>query len=178
MDWLDIKEFLSDTIKYIIFIVVILVIAVCVVGLQQIVGPSMTPTLRNGDIVILDKLSYRFSEIKRDDIVALYYADTKFLVKRVVGLPGETVEFKDNKLYINGKYYEEKYLGDDIVTDNFSLEELNYTTIPDDMYLVLGDNRGDSMDSRDSDVGLIPKKDIYGKVRFKIWPINEFKYVK
>ncbi|MCI7701556.1 MAG: signal peptidase I [Tenericutes bacterium] len=178
MDWLDIKEFLSDTIKYIIFIVVILVIAVYVVGLQQIVGPSMTPTLRNGDIVILDKLSYRFSEIKRDDIVALYYADTKFLVKRVVGLPGETVEFKDNKLYINGKYYEEKYLGDDIVTDNFSLEELNYTTIPDDMYLVLGDNRGDSMDSRDSDVGLIPKKDIYGKVRFKIWPINEFKYVK
>ena len=98
MDWLDIKEFLSDTIKYIIFIVVILVIAVYVVGLQQIVGPSMTPTLRNGDIVILDKLSYRFSEIKRDDIVALYYADTKFLVKRVVGLPGETVEFKDNKL--------------------------------------------------------------------------------
>lgn len=178
MDWLDIKEFLSDTIKYIIFIVVILVIAVYVVGLQQIVGPSMMPTLRNGDIVILDKLSYRFSEIKRDDIVALYYADTKFLVKRVVGLPGETVEFKDNKLYINGKYYEEKYLGDDIVTDNFSLEELNYTTIPDDMYLVLGDNRGDSMDSRDSDVGLIPKKDIYGKVRFKIWPINEFKYVK
>ena len=178
MDWLDIKEFLSDTIKYIIFIVVILVIAVYVVGLQQIVGPSMTPTLRNGDIVILDKLSYRFSEIKRDDIVALYYADTKFLVKRVVGLPGETVEFKDNKLYINGKYYEEKYLGDDIVTDNFSLEELNYTTIPDDMYLVLGDNRGDSMDSRDSDVGLIPKKDIYGKVRFKIWPVNEFKYVK
>lgn len=178
MDWLDIKEFLSDTIKYIIFILVILVIAVYVVGLQQIVGPSMTPTLRNGDIVILDKLSYRFSEIKRDDIVALYYADTKFLVKRVVGLPGETVEFKDNKLYINGKYYEEKYLGDDIVTDNFSLEELNYTTIPDDMYLVLGDNRGDSMDSRDSDVGLIPKKDIYGKVRFKIWPINEFKYVK
>lgn len=178
MDWLDIKEFLSDTIKYIIFIVVILVIAVYVVGLQQIVGPSMTPTLRNVDIVILDKLSYRFSEIKRDDIVALYYADTKFLVKRVVGLPGETVEFKDNKLYINGKYYEEKYLGDDIVTDNFSLEELNYTTIPDDMYLVLGDNRGDSMDSRDSDVGLIPKKDIYGKVRFKIWPINEFKYVK
>ena len=135
MDWLDIKEFLSDTIKYIIFIVVILVIAVYVVGLQQIVGPSMTPTLRNGDIVILDKLSYRFSEIKRDDIVALYYADTKFLVKRVVGLPGETVEFKDNKLYINGKYYEEKYLGDDIVTDNFSLEELNYTTIPDDMYI-------------------------------------------
>lgn len=178
MDWLDIKEFLSDTIKYIIFIVVILVIAVYVVGLQQIVGPSMTPTLRNGDIVILDKLSYRFSEIKRDDIVALYYADTKFLVKRVVGLPGETVEFKDNKLYINDKYYEEKYLDDDIVTDNFSLEKLNYTTIPDDMYLVLGDNRGDSMDSRDSDVGLIPKKDIYGKVRFKIWPINEFKYVK
>lgn len=178
MDWLDIKEFLSDTIKYIIFIVVILVIAVYVVGLQQIVGPSMTPTLRNGDIVILDKLSYRFSDIKRDDIVALYYADTKFLVKRIVGLPGETVEFKDNKLYINGKYYEEKYLGDDVVTDDFSLKELNYTTIPDDMYLVLGDNRGDSMDSRDSDVGLIPKKDIYGKVRFKIWPINEFKYVK
>ena len=109
MDWLDVKEFLKDTFKYIIFIIAVLVIAIYVVGLQQVVGPSMSNTLNNGDIVILDKLSYRFTDIKRGDIVALYYADTKYLIKRVIGLPGDTIEFQDNKLYINNAYYDESY---------------------------------------------------------------------
>ena len=176
MDWLDIKEFLSDTIKYIIFIVVILVIAVYVVGLQQIVGPSMTPTLRNGDIVILDKLSYRFSEIKRDDIVALYYADTKFLVKRVVGLPGETVEFKDNKLYINGEEVEDPYPSTE--TDDFSITNIGHTKIPGDSYFVMGDNRANSLDSRYNEVGVIKKNKIMGRARLVIWPFNKFGIVE
>lgn len=178
MDWLDVKEFLKDTFKYIVFIIAVLVIAIYVVGLQQVVGPSMSNTLNNGDIVILDKLSYRFTDIKRGDIVALYYADTKYLIKRVIGLPGDTIEFQDNKLYINNAYYDESYLNDSIYTDDFTLNDLGYTTIPKDMYFVLGDNRGDSMDSRDSEVGLINKKDILGKVRIQIWPFNKLKIVK
>lgn len=178
MDWLSLKESIKDILKYIIFIIVVLIIAIYVVGLQQVVGPSMEPTLTNNDIVILDKISYRFIDIKRGDIVALYYADTKYLIKRVVGLPGETISFKNNTLYINGISYSENYLSVDVITDDFDLSILNYEKIPDDMYLVLGDNRGDSLDSRDPSVGLISKKDIIGKVRLQIWPLNEFKVIK
>lgn len=177
MDWLDIKEFIKDTFKYIIVIVVVLVLAIYVVSLQQVVGPSMSDTLNNNDIVLLDKISYRFTDIKRGDVVSLYYADTKYLIKRVIGLPGEYVEFQDNKLYIDNKYMEEDYV-EDVITDDFSLSELGYDEIPEDMYLVLGDNREDSLDSRDASVGLIPKEDIIGKVRIRIWPLNKIGIVK
>ncbi len=177
MDWLDIKEFIKDTFKYIIVIVVVLVLAIYVVSLQQVVGPSMSDTLNNNDIVLLDKISYRFTDIKRGDVVSLYYADTKYLIKRVIGLPGEYVEFQDNKLYIDNKYMDEDYV-EDVITDDFSLSELGYDEIPEDMYLVLGDNREDSLDSRDASVGLIPKEDIIGKVRIRIWPLNKIGIIR
>lgn len=174
MDTRDIKEFLKDMIKYLAIIVIILFIAIYVVGLQQVVGPSMSPTLSNNDVLILDKLVYRFKDIEREDIVALYYEDSKFLIKRVIGLPGEYIEYKNNELYINGEKYNEEFLKD-VQTKDFSLNNINYTTIPDDMYLVLGDNRENSMDSRNIKVGLIKKENIIGKVRFRIWPINKIK---
>ncbi len=177
MDLRGTKEFLKDFAKYIIFIIVILLIAIYVVGLQQVVGPSMSPNLDNSNILILDKLTYKFSKIKRGDVVSLYYADTKYLIKRVIGLPGEYIEFKNNKLYIDGKLYNEKYLNKDVVTDDFSITSLGYDKIPKDMYLVLGDNRQDSLDSRDDTVGLIKKRDIIGKVRFRLWPINKMKII-
>lgn len=173
MDWLDFKEFVKDTISYVAFIIVVIVIAIYVVGLQQVVGPSMQTTLNNNDVVILDKISYRFSEIKRGDIVALYYADTKFLIKRVIGLPGETIEYKENNLYIDGEKVKEKYLEEDTKTEDFNLSSLGVTKIPKDQYLVLGDNRENSMDSRDKEVGLIKKEDIIGKARLRIWPITK-----
>ncbi len=176
MDWLEIKEFFKDAFKYILIIVVVLFLAVYVVGLQQVVGPSMSPNLKNGDILILDKITYRFKNINRGDVVSLYYADSKYLIKRVVGLPHEYVEFQNGELYIDGTKYEEEYLNG-VQTANFSLNELGYNEIPDDMYLVLGDNRGDSLDSRDASVGLIKKSDILGKVRLRIWPLNQMKIV-
>lgn len=178
MDWLSFKEFIKDSLKYIIFIIVVLVIALYVVGLQQVVGPSMQPTLKNNDVVILDKISYRFTDIKRGDIVALYYADTKYLIKRVVGLPGETISFNNNTLYIDDKMYNENYLSKDTITDNFDLSTLGQNKIPEGMYLVLGDNRSNSMDSRNPDVGLIKKENIIGKVRLQIWPLNKFKLIR
>lgn len=177
MDFLEIKEFIKDMMKYIILVIVILFVAVYVVGLQQVVGPSMSPNFKNNDILVLDKFSYRFFDITRGDVVSLYYADTKYLIKRVIGLPGEYVEYKDNILYIDGKMYTEEYL-DQIVTENFSIKELGYDKIPEDMYLVLGDNRGDSLDSRDPKVGLIKKQDVIGKVRLRIWPLNKISLVK
>lgn len=177
MDWLDIKEFIKDTFKYIVLIIVVLIIAVYVVGLQQVVGPSMEPTFTSNDVLILDKITYRFKEVKRKDIISFYYADSKYLIKRVIGLPGDYVEYKNNVLYINGEVVEETYL-QGVTTADFSLKDLGYDVIPDDMYLVLGDNRENSQDSRDSKVGLVKRTDIIGKVRFRIWPLNKIKRVK
>lgn len=178
MDWLEIKEFFRDAFKYIVLIIVVLVVAIYIVGLQQVVGPSMSPNLKSNDILVLDKISYKFTDIKRGDVVSLYYADTKYLIKRVIGLPGEYIEYKNNILYIDGNMFKEEYLGNNIITDDFSIKDLGYDTIPEDMYLVLGDNRGDSLDSRDINVGLIKRSNIMGKVRARIWPLNKMKIIK
>jgi len=157
MDWLDIKEFIKDMLKYFICIIIIFIIALYVVGLQQIVGNSMEPTLKNGDVIFINKLSDNY---KRVDIVSLYHDDTKYIIKRIIGLPGESVEIKNNKIYINDEIIEDYVKA---YTSDFKLSEIGYQKIPEDHYFVLGDNRTNSMDSRDYRVGLIHKKDIIGK---------------
>jgi signal peptidase I len=91
-------------------------------------------------------------------------------------MPGDKVEYKDNILYVNDEVVEEKFLDDNIVTDDFSITDLGYEVIPKGKYLVLGDNRGDSLDSRD--IGLIDEKTILGKINLRIWPINKIRFVK
>ena len=178
MDFREITEFFKDMFVYIVVIIAILFTALYVVTIQQVVGPSMDDTLKNGDLLLLDRLTYRFSQIKRNDIVAIYYADTKYMIKRVIGLPGEVVTFKNNVLYINNEATPEPYLAEGVVTGDFSLSEIGYSVIPEDMYFVLGDNRGDSMDSRDMRVGLIKKESFLGKIRARFWPLNKFKLIK
>lgn len=158
MDWLSIREFIIDFVKLIIVIVVILFLMIYVVSITQVVGNSMHSTLENGEVLILNKFKYRFMDIERGDIISLQYADTKYLIKRVIGLPGDSVSIRDNTLYINGELYVESYLDEGLVYDDFELSSLGYDTIPDDMYLVLGDNREDSLDSRE--IGLIRRDEL------------------
>ncbi len=177
MDMRSIKEFLKDTLKYLIVIFVVLFIFLYIFSFQQIVGSSMEPNLSNGNLIFLDKVIYKIKKPLRGDIISFSYSDTNNLIKRVIGLPGEYVSIKNNKIYIDNKELVEYYLKDQINND-FELSSLGYDKIPDNMYFVLGDNRTDSVDSRDSRVGVISSKDIIGKVRFVIWPINKFKVVK
>lgn len=177
MDWLEIKEFIKDTFKYVLLVVFILFLIMYVVTLTQVIGPSMSPNFNNNDVVMLDKVTYRFKSIKRGDIISFSYADTKYLIKRVIGLPGEKIEIKDNTIYINDMILNEPYLSNAENYD-FSLTDLGYEIIPDDYYFVLGDNRENSLDSRDPKVGLIHKKNVIGKVRARIWPINKFRIVR
>ena len=171
MAWLSIKEFIIDLIKLIVVVVVILFLMIYVVSVTQVVGNSMYSTLEDGDVLILNKFKYRFFDIERGDIISLENDDTKYLIKRVIGLPGDSISIKDNTLYINGEVYIENYLEEGLVYDDFELTSLGYDVIPDDMYLVLGDNRPDSVDSRE--IGLVSKDDIIGKISFRIWPLNK-----
>lgn len=176
MDFRDIKEWFKDAFKYIITIVIVIFIITYGVSVQQIVGSSMYPTYQNEQIVILKKFYYKIFNIKRFDVVSLKYNDTKYLIKRVIGLPGDTIEYKNNKLYVNNELIEEDFLDNNVITKDFNLIELGYSVIPDGMYFVLGDNRSDSLDSMD--FGLIKKEDILGKVNLRIWPLNKIKFVK
>ena len=129
----------------------------------------MVPTLNDGDIMILDKIGYKINGLDRFDIVVVDYKGEK-IIKRVIGLPGDHIEYKDNKLYINGKLVEEEYKRKE--TSDFILELLGENTIPKDKYLVLGDNRPISKDSRI--IGLIDKKDIEGYTSLVLFPFNKF----
>ena len=159
------KEKYKEILSYIIIIVVVLLIKHYVITPIKVNGNSMNNTLKNKDIMILDKISYRFQEIERFDIVVIKKGND-YLIKRVIGMPGETVEYKNNKLYINGKNIDEKFIHEK--TNDFIMEE----KIPDDCYFVVGDNRPVSNDSRY--IGVINKKDILGKTSLVIFPFSLF----
>ena len=178
MDLREITEFFRDFMWYIIVIVVIIFVFTFVVSIQTVAGNSMFPTLEDGNMVLVSKISYRLSNIKRNDIVVLKN-NGKTFVKRVIGLPGEKIEYMDGYLYIDGESFKETFLNPDVVTYNFmfidvcSLEDCPDGKIPDNKYLVMGDNRPESSDSRDSSFGLVDKSDIKGKVFFKLWPFGK-----
>ena len=160
-----VKEILS----YVLVIIIALLIKNYIFSPIKVNGPSMNPTLLDGDIMILNEIGYYLKGVNRFDIVVVNADNTK-IIKRIIGLPGEYVEFKDNILYINGKEIKEEFSHD--ITHNFKLEELGYEKIPDNYYFVVGDNRGDSKDSRS--IGLISKEQIKGKTRFILFPFSRF----
>lgn len=176
MDFRDITEFVKDFLKYVVLVIVVLFIFLYVISIQQVMGPSMNDTLKEKDIVLVNKFIYRFKDISRGDVIVFEYDGMKNFVKRVIGLPGEYVEYKDNRLYVDGVGYLEEYLSSSVTTNNFSLKDLGYDTIPDGYYLVLGDNRNNSKDSRE--IGLISEKDIIGKVGLRIFPFNKLGVVR
>ena len=161
------KKFLKmgkELLPYIIIILIVLVIRAFIFTPVVVNGPSMMNTLHSGDVMILDKIGMRLGGIKRFDIVVIQTGNTK-IIKRVIGMPGETVSYHDNKLYINGKE----------VKDNHSSEityDFDEIKVPDNEYYVLGDNRTDSVDSRI--LGTIPKNKILGHATFIIYPFNRF----
>lgn len=158
---------LKELIPYLVIIVVVIFIRTFLATPVRVDGSSMTPTLKHGDILILNKLSHNY---KRFDIVVVKSNNTK-LVKRIIGLPGENIEYKNNILYINGKKIKDVTPEE---TEDFSLKKLyGLNKIPKGYYFVMGDNRDGSSDSRDYRIGLIKKKDLLGTTIFRIYPLNK-----
>lgn len=140
-------------------------------------GESMENTLDDGDQLIVDKLTYRFHDPERFDIIVFpfRYKDNTYYIKRIIGLPGETVQIVDGEIYINGELLEESY-GREVMQDaGLAAEPI---TLGDDEYFVLGDNRNYSSDSRDPSVALIHRKEIIGRAWLRIWPLNSFGILK
>ena len=163
------KEIFKEIRVYLLIIVIALLVKTFLVAPIRVNGESMMGTPHDKDIMILDKISYRFSPIKRFDIVVVKYKD-EYLIKRVIGLPGEKVEYKNNKLYVNGKLLKGNF--SHMKTDDFKLDSIGNSKVPKNQYLVLGDNRVNSLDSRI--IGFIKRSQISGKTSFTILPFNRF----
>lgn len=175
------EKFYKDVLPYIIIVVSVVIIRSFIVTPVVVRGDSMDDTLKDGQVLFLSKISYRVHDIKRFDIVVIKDIDDDLIIKRVIGLPGDDVNYKDNKLYINGKRVKDIYANGE--TGDFTLQnicEINnddcVAKIPDNMYLALGDNREVSADSRVK--GLFSRKQILGKATLRIWPLNKIKIVK
>jgi len=160
-------KFIKELIPYVVITLVVLFIRMYIVSPVRVDGNSMYPTLNNGEFLLLTKFDKSYD---RFDIVVLKYRNQK-LVKRIIGLPGEHVEYKNNKLYVNGKVIEENFKL--FETKDFNITELGYDVIPDNYYFVVGDNRGASLDSRK--IGLIHKKNMEGTINLSI---SRFRTVK
>lgn len=176
------------------WIKVIVLTAVFVIGIHSFIfspiivdGASMMPTYEDGDRVIVNKIGKTIAELERFDIVVFKAPDERNYIKRIIGLPGDHIAYKDDVLYVNGEAFDEPYLTqykaelNDFgnLTFDFTLEQiLNTSVIPDDYYLVLGDNRRKSTDSRDSRVGLVSKDQMLGKAHIRIYPLKHFGIVK
>ncbi|UII57393.1 signal peptidase I [Cytobacillus spongiae] len=148
-------------------------------------GLSMMPTLHDQDRMIVNKFSYTIGEPKRFDIIVFHAPENKDYIKRVIGLPGDKVEYKNDKLYINGEAYEEPYLDEykaDVVdgplTESFTLEEtpVGQATVPEGHLFVMGDNRRYSKDSRH--IGAVSMEEILGKTNMVYWPIEDARIIK
>jgi signal peptidase I len=171
-----------EWVKSIMFAIILVVIVRTLFFTPIVVdGASMNPTLQDQDRMIVTKVG----EPKRFDIVVFHAPDGSDYIKRVIGLPGDRIEYKNDVLYINGKVYNEPYLekykkslkDGGTLTDSFTLKEtaVGSNTVPKGCLFVMGDNRRKSHDSRD--IGAIPMEKVIGTTNVIYYPIKEIKIV-
>ena len=144
---------------------------------SRTVRQSTRTCLDDGDNLIVEKLSYRFSDPKRFDIIVFPPTGKKeYYIKRIIGLPGETVQIDENgNIYINGELLEENYGAETIQNPGRAAKPI---TLGDDEYFVMGDNRNNSKDSRSEEVGNVKRSQIIGRAWLRIWPLNKFGLLK
>lgn len=166
-------SFLAELLLYVLIVAFCLLFVPRYVVQRTVVdGDSMMDTLLDEDNLIVEKISYHFDNPKRFDIIVFYpYGrdDERYFVKRIIGLPGETIQIIGDRIFINGELLEENYGKDPMTNSGIASEPLQ---LADDEYFVLGDNREISLDSRYSEVGPVKRELIEGKVVFRIYPFN------
>lgn len=174
------RNALREVLSFLVYVAVIFgctfLIIMFVAQRTSVSGPSMNDTLQDGDQLILEKISYRFRDPERFDIVVFRFAHAKdiFYIKRVIGLPGETVQIIGSDIYIDGELLEEDYGREPIQDPKLAAEPI---TLGEDEYFVLGDNRNNSSDSRDPSVANVKREQIVGRAWLRIWPLNQLGFI-
>lgn len=169
------KEIREWVVAILIAVIVVIVIRMFLFVSFSVDGDSMDPTLEDNDRVVVNKFIYSLTDIAHGDVIVFNSQEESAYVKRVIGVPGDHIEMINKVVYLNGEPLEENYVSYDgeSYMDNFTLSQLGVEeeVIPEGQYLVLGDNRPISRDSRD--FGLISEDDIIGEVQLRFWPLNE-----
>lgn len=172
------KEILSTSL-YLLVVVVLCFLFIKFVGQRSLViGSSMETTLSDMDNLVLDKLTYKFHDPERFDVVVFPFrnGERKNYIKRIIGLPGETVQIDyDGNIYINGEILEEGYGREVINNPGLAAEPI---TLGEGEYFVMGDNRNHSEDSRFAEVGAVSKDEILGRAWLRVYPIHKWGLVK
>ncbi len=158
-------ELIKKEKKFITIVIIIIILKIFVFNFILVKGESMNPKYKNNDFMFLNKIIYRFSNIKRQEVVVIKYKDND-LIKRIIGLPNDKIKVENGKLYINNKEVKENYINS--YTASYDFDEI---TLKDNEYFVMGDNRYNSYDSRN--FGTITKNNIIGRVEFKIFPFDK-----
>jgi signal peptidase I len=176
------KSVIGETVSFILYIAVVFLVTFLVIHYvgqrTQVSGSSMEYTLSDGDNLIVDKISYRFYEPERFDIIVFPFRQEEdtYYIKRIIGLPGETVQIgEDGTILINGMELEESYGREVIQEPGAAAEPL---TLREGEYFVLGDNRNASSDSRDPSVGMIQREDIVGRAWLRIYPFDKVGFIR
>lgn len=172
------KEILSTSL-YLLFVLCAIYLVIHFVGQRtQVQGSSMEPKLSSDDNLIVDKISYCFHDPERFDIVVFpfRYEENTFYIKRVIGLPGETIRIDEmGNILIDGNILEESYGKEVIQNPGRAYEEI---VLADDEYFLMGDNRNNSTDSRDPSVGNVRRDEIVGRAWLRIWPLDKFGFIR
>lgn len=161
---------LAGWILYLLLIVGVTYLIITYVGQRtKVSGQSMETALHDGDNLIVDKISYRFRDPERYEIIVFpfQYEEGKYYIKRIIGMPGETVQVLDGYVYINGEQLDEHYGNELMENAGIAAEPI---TLGADEYFVLGDNRNHSSDSRDPSVGILHRDDLLGRAWIRLWP--------
>lgn len=164
---------------YILIIIGLTYLIITYVGQRtRVSGSSMETTLSDGDNLIVDKLSYRFQDPKRFDIVVFpyKYEENTYYIKRIIGLPGDTVQVKDGYTYINGELLKSDIYGAEVMIEAGTASEP--ITLGEEEYFVLGDNRNHSLDSRDPSVGILKREDLIGRAWVRIYPFDKMGVIR
>ncbi len=170
-----------EILSFLIMVVVIYLlctVTVRYVGQKTVVdGSSMAPALEDQDVLIVEKLSYRLQEPQRFDVVVFryLYKEDSYYIKRIIGLPGETVQIKDGCVYINDVLLEENFGRESIENPGRANQPI---TLGSDEYFVLGDNRNVSSDSRDPSVANVAKEQIIGRAWMRVYPLERLGFLK
>lgn len=163
------KEILSWIATIALAVILALIIRTFIFEIVQVQQTSMVPTLHDSDRVVVSNLAYRLGDPEFQDIAVIKIDENTRYVKRVIGMPGDTVEIIDSKVYVNGKKIDEPYLQEGLVYSDYPL-----TRVPDGHYFMMGDNRPSSIDSREPSIGMISREQFKSKVKFRVYPFADF----